>query len=319
MEKLPFFCSVVSGSASVNFWADVDLYHFFTRRRFTDFYPACSCQKELGSSSFSVKYRNENSRSIKFSRNRKQVVVEYPWEMLQEGGTLFHLAYPLLESQHQKMGIVTTHCAAFSFEQKGYLLLGGQGAGKTSVLVEMCRKKNGKLISNNLCLVGGSNRDNIGIEGGNKPLWLRHESVIRSLPDLRHLFEANSNNDSWSRRLTLLPEDLDIQVETQWVPLSGAFLLHIDESQNGLFVRREYGLDVTLMLNENFSRYIRSTCTTVLGGDLYEMLTYLPPLDTENLFTKRRSLINFLVNEVGIYYISGNLANVVSFIEEQIK
>ena len=108
---------------------------------------------------------------------------------------------------------------------------------------------------------------------------------------------------------------MGIEIETRELQVSGVFLVHVDETKRALFSRRIDNLTTRLYLNENFSRYIRTTSTTMLGGDRYELLGYVPPLDTRQFYQWRQALIGHLFNVQGIRYVSGSLSLVVQEIQ----
>lgn len=238
--------------------------------------------------------------------------------MMQKGRAILYLGYPLLEYQRQKKGGLTAHAAAFSIGKRGILVLGKVGAGKSSTTIEVCRKKEAALIANDLCLLSNSSNE-FSITGGTKFLFLRLESVRRNMLGLETFFDTRESLDSWLNKEIIQPQEIDIQIEKEVVPLSAAFLVHIDERQNSLFVKKAHDLATILYLNENFSRYIRSTCTTMLGGPNHQILGYIPSLDNEHFFKKRKDLIEYLINNLGLVYVSGKLSDVVLYIESQLQ
>lgn len=242
------------------------------------------------------------------------VTLDFPWELMRAGETILYAAYPFIEFQHQSIGVVTTHAAAVSLNKVGIMVIGKIGAGKTSTAIELCRKFGAKLIANDLCLIGGEN--NCQILGGTKYFHVRLESARHNLPDLVQFFTDRPEIDSWSNKVVFDPAKFNIELHTDPIALKRLVLVHVDHNQRHLTVQSKNDLVLRLMLNENFSRYIRSTTTTLLGGECYEFLGYIPSMDTPEFFEKRRRLITYLLDTLGATYVSGRIEEVVHAIAE---
>lgn len=305
---MKYYCSITSGNATVNFVSSRELYDRFSSKEYMRFIPEMMvCRSNLASTPWRVTYEEDTARRLSY--RIPTVQVKFPWEFMRDGETIAYLAYPLLERQRQEHGIVTMHAASCSVGAKACLLLGKEGAGKTSVLIEVCRTHGARLIANDLCLCGGVNEPHV--YGGTKFLQLRRESIARNLPELLSLFPPQGDKDSWLDKIFLNISKLGIRIETASnLPVARAFHLHIDDRQKELFEEPADDLPMRLFLNENLSRYIRTTSTTMLGGDRYDILGYIPSLDTKELFVYRKNLINRLLYDIRIIYLSGTIKHV---------
>lgn len=302
----PYTCTVNSGSVSVDFFSTKNLYQIFSRSRYSLFIPEFSCVRNSPNSKSVIDYVENDSRVLRYASRR--VSVSFPWREMRNGETILYLSYPLLERQRQENGFLTAHAAAFSLGDVAYLILGKEGAGKTSTLIGMCQTFGAKLVANDLCIVGWKCTFPV-LQGGTKFLFMRRESARRTLPTLLKRFKQKSVEDPWLEKVILRPEDLEIELESRELKLGGTFLVHVDETKRTLFSRRSDDLPTRLYLNENFSRYIRTTSTTMLGGDRYDSLGYVPSLDTKRFYRWRQTLIRYLLDEQqGIRYVSGPLS-----------
>jgi len=63
---------------------------------------------------------------------------------------LLYLAYLVLENRLQRSGYVTLHAAGACWADRGVLLLGTPGAGKTTMLLRLCRDHGASMIGNDL-------------------------------------------------------------------------------------------------------------------------------------------------------------------------
>jgi len=153
------------------------------------------------------------------------------------------------------------------------------------------------------------------VRGGTKFLFLRRESATRTLPALLKYFKQESDKDPWLEKAIIQPEDLGLGLELRELEVKETFLVHVDETKQTLFSHRIDDLPTRLYLNENFSRYIRVTSTTMLGGDNYDLLGYVPSLDTKRFYKWRQALIKHLLDVRGIRYVSGSLPLIVREIQ----
>jgi hypothetical protein len=304
--KIPFVCSVWSGDVAVNFFATQPLGTLFRQLSYTRFIPEFRCEDTPAPMSAQVTYIDAPDQTLVFGPSKAEI--RFSWSLVRQGESILYLGYPFLEQQRQQRGILTAHAAAVSLGGKGYLLLGKGGAGKTSTALSLCRNHGAKLIANDLCLLGGL-APNLALFGGSKFFYLRKESIRRNLPELLYLF-PDQGGDPWLIKVFVEPEQIGIRRESETVPMAGVFLLHVDETKEECCSMPAGDLPTRLYLNENFSRYIRSTCTTMLGGDTNEMLGYVPSFDDPVLYEHRRELIRYLLAGIGVTYVSGNLRDV---------
>ena len=233
---------------------------------------------------------------------------------MENGLTILFMAYPLLEVNRREKKSLTCHCAGVSINGKGILILGKEGAGKTTLAIELCRKYNAKLIGNDLCVIDYNCLNNLKLLGGSKYIFLRYESIKRNIPELLKKFDLQENNnkiDTWTFKKKIFPKDLGIQVQKNEVSIDSIFIVHIDQEKD-FFCKETNSLADILYINENFSRYIRNTCTTMINDN--NIINYIPSLDTKEFYTERAELINYLFNNKKIKYLSGNIEDVSKYI-----
>ncbi|MBY0472868.1 hypothetical protein K2Q00_01100 [Patescibacteria group bacterium] len=265
---------------------------------------------------YTVRYRVSATPKVRYGD--RQVEVEGPVSLVQSGDLLVYAALPFVELQNQQTGYVTAHAAAVGFSSGAVMLFGKEGAGKTSTALGLCRWHGGKLIGNDLVQLGfDSVRQKVVARNGTKYFHLRYESMRRNLPDTLSLFPP-IRTDPWLHKVFRMPDELGIEVQTTPVDIARSFLVHVDDTLQGLFVRPADGVVTRLYLNENFSRYIRATSIALFGAEL-EFLGYVPSLDTEELFGKRKILIEHLIRVPSMMYVSGPLKDVTDYIKGHIN
>ena len=137
--------------------SDINLYETVKDKiDFIDF-PEINIEKYNNNekSKYIVEYMNSNERILQYKENK--TIIKYPIEEMADGLTVLFMAYPLLEVNRRKKKNLTCHCAGVSINEKGILILGKEGSGKTTLAIELCRKYNAKLIGNDLCVIDYNN------------------------------------------------------------------------------------------------------------------------------------------------------------------
>lgn len=304
-------CAVLLDGCRVSYESTRDLASAFRHLSEQAVFTGLCVEEGASKSPFSIRYSESKEVSVQYYRQHAKI--NAPWSELREGEALLYAALPFIEVQYQRMGYVTSHAAAVAFPQGAVILLGPGGAGKTTTALTLCQRYGAKLIGNNLVVVGIDQQSRqIMIRGGTKFLHLRHESIRRNMPDLLYLFYP-SGEDPWLNKIVMKAVDIGISVQEEPTPLFGAYLVHVDETQSLFFAKPADSVDTRLYLNENFSRYIRGTNVTLLKKDL-SFLGFVPSFDSMALFKRRSILIEKLLKEPPMLYVSGNLNEVASFI-----
>lgn len=261
---------------------------------------------------YKVKYINCDNRTIKYEDNI--LIIKYPINELDNGMTIMFLLYPLLEVNRRFNKSLTCHAAAISLNGNGIMLLGKEGAGKTTIAIELCRKYGAKIIGNDLCVIDYKTLDNIKLLGGTQYFFLRYESIKRNIPQLLNKFNVENvkkNIDTWTLKKKFYPKELEIDIEKKIIEANKFYIVHIDNEKN-LFCKDARTLNNILYLNENFSRYIRNTCTTMINNG--KIIDYIPSLDNKKFASERNELINYLFKTNKIEYVSGNISDVSNYI-----
>jgi hypothetical protein len=259
-------------------------------------------------------FYNENQNTSVIYRTKK-AFISAPSRLINDGEILLYAIFPFIEAQRQDKGFFTIHGAAVSLNQKGILILGKEGSGKTTTILRICKEYQALLLGNDLVIIGTENNKTL-ITNGTKFFHLRHESIKRNLPELLHLFPKQNNDScSWIRKIFLDPHECDINPCAEKVYLNTAFVVHVDETKKDLYVSSADTLTNRLYLNENFSRYIRGTCISLLTEEGY--LGYIPSFDSKNKFAKRKKVIDNLFGKHEIRFVSGPLEKVTDYIISQ--
>jgi hypothetical protein len=297
-----FIQALVIDGQRVGVRSTVDLHSALQRVKTQPNFAGLGVEQDGTTCRFFVEYRESDQPRVRYSR--ASAFVEAPWAVIETGDLLVYAALPFVELQHQQKGFVTAHAAAVSLDGKALMLFGKEGAGKTSTALGLCRWHGAKLIGNDLVLIGGT-----------KFFHLRYESMRKNMPELLTLF-PQSQADPWLQKVFCQPEDLNVEVRHGITIVSRAYLVHVDDTTQGLFVKPADDIVTRLYLNENLSRYIRGTSIALFGNDR-SFLGYVPSFDSEALFQKRKALMERILTLPPMMYVSGALREVVAYIRSQ--
>ncbi len=320
--KTPFVCNIAMGDRSVNIFSRIDSFlpSFLGRGEYIPFIPGWRCKTKKAKTKYSVTYIPAKISNLIYSDNRQLIKVYGESEYFSDGQTLAYLVYSLLEVDRQKNSETTAHLAACSKNGKGIILLGERGAGKTSILLALCRKYGYRVIANDLALLGFDKKHNlIFINDGTKIFGLRHTAAKMHHPDLLKFFPKKIK-DSWTTKSFILPQQIGVSIDDKKTKVDKVFFCHLHANKKEhFFDEKMSGSWIKVNLYENFSRYIRgSSLIPFLGGIGGNSIGYIPPLDQLNFHKQRVRLINYLVNDIGITHISGgNLQELCDFIDNK--
>lgn len=233
-----------------------------------------------------------------------------------ESHTIPYLIHYILESERAKKGKATIHAAAVSKNGKGVLILGKQGSGKTSITLELCRKRGYSLVGNDLVLAGIQN--NAGyLYGGTKIFRVRTTTVKDYNKDLESFLKSGSN-DEWTQIAVIEPDKIHVLTEKSIVPIHGIYYVHLYPPNHGFIVNEVDKLFSRIYLYQIFSEYIRGSAIIPLIGKDLKFSNYIPSLDTKDAFEKRIGFINWIINNKNYKYVAGAPADICTFIDQNL-
>lgn len=222
-----------------------------------------------------------------------------------------HLIYSLGELPRQReQESVTIHAAALAApDNKGVLILGDKGRGKTTLAIQLGIQHRYRLIGNNLVIVGRDKKE-INLVTGTKSLVAR----VAALKDVSALtnFFIDLNGSGHEQKKTFKPEELGIVRQSCCIPISTVIRVHIHPLEQHAATVTSINEPNTerLRLFENFSRYIRGVSTPlILNNSSVEGFT--PSLDDSILSKMRSDLIESIL-KLNFQYVSGNFVEAVA-------
>ncbi len=167
-----FQCSIYMGGHSVNVYSKVDIFLPSLMEGTADYissFPGWKVEQEQSNSCYSIVYLPGSEPEIQYIKERNVVLAMGELEDYKSGQALAYLGFWLMELQRQSDSMFTIHSSALALEENGVLLMGHEGAGKTSILLGMIKEYGGEVISNDLTVVKhNSDEGNMVLVDGTK-------------------------------------------------------------------------------------------------------------------------------------------------------
>lgn len=308
---------------SVNVYSDVnetDKVLKSLTRDLNGLVPGLSVEELPDQKAASLFLSEDRNRSIIFDNNFNTAILSGSENDFKDGQALLWSSYWLMEAQRQDKSMFTLHSSALEIDGKGIILFGHSGAGKTTVMLDLCRKYEGSVISNDLTIIKhNTSSQEMEVVDGTKDLRLRLSSVSRNFPDLGILFQG-TNGSAWEDKIAVNPEQMGLKSFKKPSKLDSIFEIHLDsKEQDPLIIEKATGIPFLYRLYEDMSRIVRGSAISIFSEDA-DFLGYLPSLDDEEKHKKRVDCINHMTKVHGIVSVSGgNLDQVSEAIYKQLR
>jgi hypothetical protein len=229
---------------------------------------------------------------VELDATRRTLTVSSRAQLLGDGKPIIYLAGLLLERQLQLRGWVSLVAACVRLPTGAALLVGGEGAGKTSTALTLCLEWDGRLVGNDLCVVGARDRE-VFVAAGTKSFCLRYTATQRNAPRLIDLFPT-SRGDGWSEKLPVAPDAIGLQTAEGRVRVAGLYLVHIDD-RSPLHIAHASGARIRYLLYENATRIVRASAAPFLIESDQGFAAYVPSLDSVACHRRRVAVVKALM------------------------
>lgn len=313
-----FLCSIGMGWCSVDLFSDrVEIAQSLISRtgEYISSFPGWDVRLEPSATTHEIVYIESDKSYVEWDSKFSVLTAYGKREDYEDGQAIAYIGFWLMEVQRQSKSTFTLHSSAFELQGKGVLLLGHSGSGKTSVLMGMCERFGGRVISNDLTILRhGAQNDTMVLENGTKEIRLRYSSIKSRFKHLLPLFLSDSGS-GWTTKIPVSPKDLGFESFERECLLRKVFSIHLDKDEKSpLVVSRETDIAIRYLLYEDMSRIIRGSAISLFGKD-NKFLGYLPSLDSQELHNKRVAAIQYIVDDLQVILVSGgNLKEICNMI-----
>lgn len=280
--------------------------------------PACRYFSEFSPDThLSVEYQEADTASITWNALEGKAVITGPLESLADGSQLIFVAIGVSEFERQRNGRFLTHGAAIaSLDNRGVLLLGNKGAGKTSMILAL-GARGYSLIGNDQVLFGKS-QGGIDIYEGTKYITLRKYIQRYDLPGVKNINFVQRGQSDFDTKVKVTPEEMGLSVCNHSVPLAATVLIHLDGTgteRSGIRRLGRNDIQTNLFLAEKLSRHI-SGIATPLHSMRGELIGLSPSFDDALTLRNRLEVIASLY-ERGVYQVwGGNIEEISDLIDQ---
>ena len=224
-------------------------------------------------------------------------------ESYANGTTLYYLAELAAERARQLKGGVMMHAASTYLpdQERGVLVLGQKGAGKTSTVASLCLNHGAELIGNDQVILGLDEVDGISLVDGTKILRIRKTAALQdeTLSKLTD-FLNDDNPVHWDNKIEIDPENAEIDLAMGAKQMTDIVQVIIDRTVERTHVKHAVAdIQTTLFLSEIVSRHIRGVATPIIDrSDRFE--GFAPSMDSQETANNRASLVQRMLGEYGV-------------------
>ena len=207
------------------------------------------------------------------------------------------------------------HCSAIATSKGATVLLGGMGAGKTSLAVYMARYHGYNIVCNDHAVVGLDAQQHPYMYSGTLNTPLRPGAAKLVIPDRLDVIPESVMAHPWDARFVLNPyfDELDIHVQ-QEAPIRHIVLVHVEEGTSEICKRIEFEQRFSrrrLDLQESFDPFTRGNAKFLFG-----IKKILPSFDDDETNQGRDELISQLLQQSDVYEMRGDIKTIASHIVE---
>lgn len=300
--------------AGIGYISDIPLDNFFERISNLEV-PGIKTSSIIPSNCSHFVYYKNNLKNT-FYCDENNIYINYDKDSITDS-SIIRIGLVLLEKALGEKKKLILHSACVSYNDSAILLLGRSGSGKTSLALNLCDNYGYKLMSNDRTIIGINDENKICCFEGTKYFTLRYSSIFKNCPKYLRYFE-DSTIDPWLNKKVVSLEQIGIAAESRVLEVQKSFLLHIDNDQELLYNMSGNNLTNRLFLNEFFQMGIRGMYSTFLDKD-FNYIGYMPSLDNEELYSFRVQMMNSLLQDDFLEYISGNLSDVSNYVFKKRK
>lgn len=283
-----------------------DLYEYFKSHDYVEeTIPSFSASEKGGIADFDVIVEQSSRNKISLDADRKICIVHVNIEKLYRPD-LVYLLLLIFTKLHEENGTYLVHAAAVNYHDKGVLLPGVPGSGKTGVAFGLLRR-GGKYISNDRALI--KLVDGVPfIVGGTSAMHVRIPTIKEFLKRDIALPEGIDHKD-WNSKILLSAKELSqLGVEQGKAAEITAIVFPkiIMGSEETKMARQETDKGM-LSLYGLLSEHIRAAGNMFITADWP-----FPCLDNEVLAKKRIEMVHRLLDYSKIFSATGPVDGIVS-------
>lgn len=237
--------------------------------------------------------------SVHYDRSARTLIVNADSRKYSKGRAIYYMAEYLaacLLALENSM-LMFHSAAVFSpYTQKSYVILGGKGAGKTTLTVYLCRELGMHIIANDR-VIAGLEEGKLFTYGGTSWVDIRRTALYASSwlrENTRINMPERDNVPSWNSKERILPAELGIIKHSGRTEIAKIYHIRKDIHQKNIYCGKWQGVQQSLLLHETFGRSITGQTTPFLDDD-GNYYGSLPLVEIESLMKARDNFTRHVI------------------------
>ena len=260
---------------------------------------------------FVLIYIDSSSHEAYFNEKKREFVLLFPYSELigtEITKTIIGVCTQWILQDHNIFMLHASCC--IDENDHPHVFWGYSGSGKTSIVLELCRKNNWRFYSNGALLIDGSSLKIIGSLKSH--IKLRYSSLVQQDEVLANkvFFEQYGNNNLYNLKKSVTPEELGIKKANGEYYMRNMCFIKIME--DCFFSSTPNKREIAMSIYSDVSRFVRQSEVYLVYGDGNTML--LPHMDNEVLYNKRICFVESINKKVNVFSLHGSLSECKDFI-----
>lgn len=122
----------------ITFISSVPIYSFIKKHENEIEFPELKISDKEFDEKFDAGTIYYDSKKNNIEYHEERIIIHFDFCLIGNPINLIYLAYPLIEQYRRQKKQLTCHAASISLDDKGILILGKEGSGKTSIALNLC-------------------------------------------------------------------------------------------------------------------------------------------------------------------------------------
>ncbi len=250
--------------------------------------------------SYKIMHMQESLNSIK--AQDKVFFIHEIWSDEDIPGHIIFFIYKLFDHLYLSRNYLSFHSSAIAKNERGILLVGPAGSGKTGTMLHMALHRDYSFLSNNRTIVDTKTPS---IIAGTSHISIRKEDLFR----YQNIIQSPTQYTTVTGFQIMTPQEIGIKQTIGFPqPLAAIILIKITSDTNKF---EKISPEVAIYkLHENISR------TQWGEGLLFAGKKISPMLDTSDTAQQRLDLLRLLLEKIPCYEVCGSMQSIEQTIEK---
>lgn len=262
-------------------------------------------------------YVDSNERNVTIDEKYNKAVIKFPVQEL-FFPDLVYLVLSMISKELNKINKYFIHCSIVEKNDKGIMIIGDPGSGKTTLSLYLSMNKNFKFVCNDRALLEFFD-GNPYVTAGTLETYIRIGVIPQFFPKLMKKVDEGDLENPWSSRFYLNPEfeNLGIEVKPNTPITHVLFALTYPTAASQTRLEKydnSKRQDVSILKTMGcFSQYIRADNNMLISAEYP-----FPSFDTPELAYKRLKDVKRFVQSTKIYSARGDIKALADMIDKLI-